>query len=39
MSKTIALKETAAPYVVQSARSFELVIPSYFEWLAPEATS
>jgi len=34
MSKIIALKETAAPYVMQPARSFELVIPAYFEWLA-----
>ncbi len=34
MSKTIALKEAGAPYVVQPARSVELVIPSYFEWLA-----
>lgn len=33
MSKIIALKEATAPYAVQPARSFELIIPPSFEWL------
>jgi len=34
MSKTISLREATAPYVVQPALPFELVIPPSFEWLA-----
>lgn len=34
MDNRISLKEATAPYVVQPAPPFELVIPPFFEWLA-----